>query len=77
MRPARRHPQPPADLEILLHYLPHVVRSPDLSDWERSFAVSILARHRRGPFVPSDRQLPILRRLVERFRADQMGRLHE
>lgn len=53
----------------LLHWMPIIVRSEGISDWERKFCASVIARSRsgKGPWEPSERQLGVMRRLVDRF----------
>ncbi len=53
---------------VLVHYLPHVVRSAGLSDWERKFCASLIARSKRGGWTPTAKQVRVLRRLVDNFR---------
>lgn len=57
-----------AETDNLLHFVPIVMRSETVNDWERQFLISIAGRMKRGAFQPSQKQLPILRRIVERFK---------
>lgn len=56
-----------AEWSRLTHYLPLLVRDRNVTDWERSFCSSLLARVRRGSFQPSIKQVSVLRRLVSDF----------
>ena len=51
----------------LLHYMPIIVRAPDLSDWERTFCASMIRRSKRAAFTPSDKQRGVMRRIVREF----------
>jgi hypothetical protein len=57
------------EMQLLLHYMPILVRAPGLSDWERTFCASITARRRGGAVRWSGKQIATMRRLVARFRA--------
>lgn len=61
---------PPEEQDRLLHYVPLLVRSGVVSDWERRFCISLAGRAKRGPVMLSAKQAPILRRLVDRFLED-------
>lgn len=61
-----------AEIERLLHYMPIVIRDGALTVWERTFCASIIARQRRGRFVPTQAQIGTMRRLVERFQRRQI-----
>lgn len=52
----------PAQIERLLHYMPHVVSSGD--EWERGFAKSVLRQSRRRGWTPSEKQIPIMQEMV-------------
>lgn len=52
----------------LLHYMPIIVRSSGITEWERSFCASIIARSRRSAFTPSDRQRRTMRGIVRAFK---------
>lgn len=62
-----------SEAALLIHYMPLVVGAPWLSDWERSFCASIVAKARSGRFRPSARQLAVMRPLVARFRREAFG----
>lgn len=57
-----------AEVENVLHYVPIIMRSAEVSEWERQFCISIAGRMKRGAFSPSDKQLGVLKRLVDRFK---------
>lgn len=61
-----------AETDRLVHYMPIIVRSADISPWERSFCASIIARSRRSGFTPTEKQVGVMRRLVDNFQRDQM-----
>ena len=60
------------EIDTLLHYVPIIIRAPDLSDWERKFCISIAGRLKRGAFSPSEKQIGVLRRIVAAFKAATM-----
>lgn len=60
------------EVQLLLHYMPIVIRAPGLSDWDRQFCASILGQKRKGFSRWSDKQIATMRRLVDRFRAMAM-----
>ncbi|MBC7157381.1 MAG: hypothetical protein H5U20_07685 [Rhodobacteraceae bacterium] len=49
---------------VLVHRMAILVREPGLTEWERSFAASIVAADRRGRFRPSEKQVGVMRRIV-------------
>jgi hypothetical protein len=53
------------------NYLPALVRSGTVNDWERKFCASMIARTRKGLRL-TDKQAATLRKIVERFRRDMM-----
>lgn len=55
------------EIDVLVGYMPHIVRSGGVSAWERKFAASIIARTRKGAFRPSAKQLAHMRRIVRGF----------
>ena len=57
------------EIDNLLHYVPIVIRAPDLSKWERDFCISIAGRLKRGAFTPSEKQIGVLRRIVTDFQS--------
>lgn len=61
---------PPEEHARLLHYVPLLVRSGIVSEWERQFCVTLAGRMKRGPVTLSAKQAPILRRLVDRLLED-------
>lgn len=61
-----------AEIDHLLHYLPIVIRDGALTEWERSFCASIIARSRRVAFRPTPAQVRTMRRLVDGFRRRQI-----
>ena len=67
----------PNEVDRLLHYVPMLVRHDSVTDWEREFCISIMARMNSGAFVPSPKQTPILQRIVAKFQAATMTGLEE
>lgn len=65
------------EMDNLLHYMPIIVRSAGLSQYDRKFCASVIAKSRAGHFVPSGKQLSIMRRIVRQFQAATMGDLTE
>jgi hypothetical protein len=65
------------EAENLIGWLPICVRAPGLSDWSRKFCASIIARNRRGGFVPTEAQLVVMRDIVGKVRAQALGEVVE
>jgi hypothetical protein len=65
------------EVENLLGWMPIAVRAPGLSEFERSFCISICGRIKRGAFTPSEKQLAVMRRIVARVREEAMGEVVE
>ena len=62
----------PDEIESLIWWIPSIA-SRGRTAWERDFAKSILLQSRRRGWVPSGKQLGIMRRLVEDFRSRPYG----
>ena len=60
----------PGETAALMQYMPIMVRSASVSDWERKFCASIIAASRKRAFTPSVKQLNVMRRMVEKFKAE-------
>jgi hypothetical protein len=60
------------DVARLLHWMPIIMRGSGISDWTRQFCISISARMKRGPAVPTEKQIVIMRRIVDEFQAANM-----
>lgn len=60
-----------AETDRLVHYMPIIVRSADISPWERSFCASIIARSRRSGFTPTEKQVCVMKRMVDAFQQRQ------
>ena len=60
------------EAQVLLHYMPIIVGSKCVTDWERKFCASMIHRNRSGRFSPSEKQLCVMRRVHEKFLADAM-----
>ena len=54
-----------------VEYLPVLVRSGVVTDWERGFCASLIAQTRRGR-RPTEKQAQTLGRIVEKFRRETM-----
>jgi hypothetical protein len=61
------------ETDRLLHYMPIVVRSSCVTDWERDFCASMISKGRRKAFHPTDKQIGVMRRIVEKFQAETMA----
>jgi hypothetical protein len=53
------------------HYLPILVRSGIVTDWERDFCASLIRQTNRGSTL-SEKQAATLARIVKKFMADAM-----
>lgn len=64
----------PNEAGALLHWMPIIVRSSGISEWERKFCASMISRQRRKGFTgPSAKQVAVMRRIVGQFREQTMG----
>lgn len=61
----------------LLTYVPLLIRSSLVSDWERKFCISIAGRMKRQRVVLTEKQKRVLKPLVDRFRDHAYGDLTE
>lgn len=68
MRDMRARPDQ-GEVDQLLVYIPIVMRSSGISDWARQFCISIVGRTKRGRFTPTEKQIGVMRRLVDDFKA--------
>jgi len=57
----------PGETDLLIHYMPIIVRAPGLTDWERQFCISACGKIKRGTFKPSEKQIGVMRRLHGKF----------
>lgn len=64
--------KPQGEIDRLLGYMPIIVRAAGVSEWERKFCASIIARSRKGAFRPSARQADVMARLVDDFQERTM-----
>lgn len=53
----------PAEIERLLHHMPTVAERAG-ETWAKDFARSIIGQSRRRGWKPTDKQLPVMQRLV-------------
>lgn len=58
-----------AEIENLLHLVKFARRSSVVNEWERTFLITVTARMNGGAFWPSHKQLPILARIIDKFKA--------
>lgn len=65
------------EAESLLGWMPVCVRAPGLSEFERAFCASVIARSRKGGFSPSEKQLGVMRRIVDRVREQALREVVE
>lgn len=63
----------PEEINQLLHWMPIVVRMSGLTDWERDFCASMIARGRARRLRPSRRQIAVMKRLVDRARREGLA----
>ncbi len=62
------------EIARLLGYMPIIARASGVTDWERQFAISIAGRLKRSPgFVPSEKQVSIMTRIVDKFQGQAMA----
>lgn len=61
-----------AEAERLIHYMPILVRDGNVSDWERTFCASIIHKSRRAGFQPSEKQIGVMKRLVDTFQEREL-----
>lgn len=55
------------ETDLLIHYMPLIVRAPGLSDWERQFCITACGFIKRGAWQPSAKQIGVMRRLHAKF----------
>lgn len=60
------------EADQLIGWMPVCVRAPGLSEWERKLCASIIAHSRRRAFVPSEKQVGAMRRIVALVRNDSL-----
>jgi hypothetical protein len=62
------------EVSRLMGYMPIIARAPDITDWERQFAISIAGRLKRKPgFQPTEKQVSVMTRIVDKFQRDAMA----
>ena len=62
------------ETDRLLGYMPIIARAPDITDWERKFAISIAGRLKRSPgFRPSGKQVSVMTRIVDKFQREALA----
>ncbi len=60
----------PAEIERLLHYMPTVAEQAG-ETWAKGFARSIVRQSRRRGWKPTEKQLPVMQRLVSELFTDR------
>ena len=63
---------PANEVQRLLGYMPVIVRSPGISEWERTFCASIIRQGSQRAFWPSDGQARVMTRIVGDFQERTM-----
>lgn len=58
--------------EALIGWLSILVHAPGLTDWERKFCASLIARERKSPVRLSQKQRVILSRIVREFKEQEL-----
>ena len=53
---------------LLIGYMPLAVKSSAVTEWERGFCASIIAKTKRRRFTPSAKQIATMRRITEKVR---------
>lgn len=61
------------DVDLMRHYLPLALGAGIADAFERSVAIGAVHKIKAGPWWPTPRQAPILRRIVERWRRRNLG----
>lgn len=51
----------------LLHWMPIILRSFGVTDWERTFCASMVAKSKAGRFAPSQKQAEAMRKIVDAY----------
>ena len=64
---AQTAPSNPAETDLLIHYMPIIVRAAGLSDWEREFCIVACGKIKRGAWRPSEKQIVVMRRMHAKF----------
>lgn len=64
---------PPSEIARLLGWMPTLARWSGLTDEERKFCIGMRGHEKRRPgFVPSDKAVRWMQRLVSRFQAETL-----
>lgn len=61
------------EADRLMHWMPIIVRASGISDWERKFCASMIARSRARVFTPSHKQIAVMERIVSEFQARELS----
>lgn len=61
------------EVDRLLIYMPIITRAGGINEWERKFCISIAGRMKRGAFVPTEKQIATMKRIVGDFQDQTMG----
>lgn len=66
-----------SEADLLIGWMPVCVRAPGLSEFDRKFCASVIARSRKSGFSPSEKQLGVMRRIVDRVREQALREVVE
>lgn len=61
-----------SEADVLINYMPIVVRSGSVNDWERKFCASIIHKSRSARFVATQKQIATMQRIVRKFQDENM-----
>lgn len=61
------------EVDNLLHFVPHAMRSGCVTQWERKFLISIAGRMRRGSFRPTSKQVRTLAPIIAKFKKQSLA----
>jgi hypothetical protein len=56
-----------AEIDRLLHWMPIILRAFGVSDWERTFCASMVAKSKAGRFTPTQKQAEAMRGIVDAY----------
>jgi hypothetical protein len=51
----------------LLHWMPIILRAYGVTEWERKFCASMVAKAKAGRFVPTQKQAEAMRQIVDAY----------
>lgn len=56
-----------AEIDRLLHWMPIILRSFGITEWERTFCASMVAKSKRKRFQPSEKEAAAMRKVVDAY----------